>query len=183
MLKVSVKKIAGYLRWGVAGSFIVAAWGLGLTGVSNASGTYSAGQTATAEAAAYREECGACHVAYPSGLLPAASWTTIMTTLDEHFGENAEMTAESAAMISAYLTDNAGKAGRGVLKRIKGDAHLRITELPYFVRKHDEVPGRMVSGNKEVGSFSNCNACHQRAERGDFDEDSVRIPGYGRWDD
>ena len=70
-----------------------------------------------------------------------------------------------------------------MLKRIKGDAPLRITELPYFVRKHDEIPERMVSGNEDVGSFSNCNACNQRAESGDFDEDSVRFPGYGRWDD
>lgn len=182
-MKPVAKKIAGYIRYGVAGSVIVAAWGLGLTGVSNASGTYSAGKATTAEAAMYREECGACHVAYPAGLLPAASWSTIMATLDDHFGENAEVSAESATMITAYLTDNAGKPGRGMLKRIKGDAPLRITELPYFVRKHDEVPERMVSGNEEVGSFSNCNACHQRAESGDFDEDSVRIPGYGRWDD
>ncbi|MBN0988989.1 diheme cytochrome c [Amphritea pacifica] len=182
-MKPAMKKMAGYIRYGVAGSFIVAAWGLGLTGVSNASGTYSAGNATTAEAVVYREECGACHVAYPAGLLPAESWSTIMTTLDDHFGENAEVSDEAAAMISAYLTDNAGKPGRGMLKRVKGDAPLRITELPYFVRKHDEVPERMVSGNAEVGSFSNCNACHQRAESGDFDEDSVRIPGYGRWDD
>ncbi|WP_428036481.1 diheme cytochrome c [Amphritea sp.] len=182
-MKSGVKKAMGYIRYSVAGSFILAAWGLGLTGVSNASGTYSAGAASTPEAVVYREECGACHVAYPAGLLPVESWSTIMTSLDDHFGENAEVSAESAAMITAYLTDNAGKPGRGMLKRMKGDAPLRITELPYFVRKHDEVPERMVSGNEKVGSFSNCNACHERAESGEFDEDTVRIPGYERWSD
>ncbi len=182
-MKKGINKVAGYIRYGVAGGFLVAAWGLGLTGVSNASGTYGGRTDTSPEAVVYREECGACHVAYPAGLLPAESWSTIMTTLDDHFGENAELSAETTAMISAYLTDNAGKPGRGMLKRLKGDAPLRITELPYFVRKHDEVPERLVSGNDEVGSFSNCNACHERAESGDFDEDTVSIPGYGRWDD
>lgn len=182
-MKSGMKKIMGYIRWGVAGSFLVAAWGLSLTGVSNASGSYSGRSDNSAEAVLYREECGACHVAYPSRLLPVDSWTEIMATLDDHFDENAEVSDETAAMITAFLTDNAGKPGRGMLKRMKSNAPLRITELPYFIRKHDEVPERMVSGNEEVGSFSNCNACHERAESGDFDEDYIRIPGYGRWDD
>lgn len=32
-------------------------------------------------------------------------------------------------------------------------------------------------------SFSNCNACHQGAEAGVYNEHRVRIPGVGRWDD
>ncbi|WP_290702306.1 diheme cytochrome c [Amphritea sp.] len=183
MVKLGMKKVVGYLRWGVAGGFLLAAWGLGLTGVSIASGSYGGRSDNSAEAVLYREECGACHLAYPAKMLPVDSWTEIMATLEDHFEENAEVSDETATMISAYLTDNAGKSGRGMLKRVKHDAPLRITELAYFVHEHDDVPERLVSGNEEVGSFSNCNACHQRAESGDFDEDSVRIPGYGRWDD
>jgi hypothetical protein len=59
----------------------------------------------------------------------------------------------------------------------------RITQTRYFLRKHDEVPMRLVSGNPKIGSFSNCQACHVGAARGDFDEDDVRIPGVGRWED
>ncbi len=29
--------------------------------------------------AAYSEECGACHMAYPPGLLPSRAWTAIMS--------------------------------------------------------------------------------------------------------
>ncbi|MDO6561856.1 diheme cytochrome c [Amphritea sp. 1_MG-2023] len=187
-MNANVNKVVGYLRWGIAGSLLLAAWGLSLTGMSRASDNYNRGVAnssgvSSPAAMAYREECGACHIAYPPGLLPEASWRSIMTTLDDHFGENAELSEGPVAMITAYLSENAGNPGRGMLKRMAGEAPLRITELPYFIRKHDEVPERLVSGNPEVGSFSNCNVCHQRAERGEFDEDTVRIPGYGRWDD
>jgi hypothetical protein len=55
------------------------------------------------------------------------------------------------------------------------DAPLRITETRWFVGKHDEVP-RATWSRKSVGSAANCAACHQRAEQGAFDDDSVRIP-------
>ena len=50
-------------------------------------------------------------------------------------------------------------------------------------REHDEIPPRMVADNADVGSFSNCNACHQGAAEGVYDEDRVKIPGFGRWED
>ena len=179
-----------YSRWGVGVGFIVAAWWLGLTGVSNASEQRSdtrsnSAKTAlmSAQANLYRTECAACHMAYPASLLPAKSWKTIMTQLDNHFGENAEVAPEVAVDIGQYLIENAGTPGQKLLKRMKDPAPLQITALPYFLRKHDEVPDRLVKGNPEVGSFSNCNVCHEGAVKGDFDEDRVTIPGYGRWDD
>jgi hypothetical protein len=42
---------------------------------------------------------------------------------------------------------------------------------------------RMVKGNPDVGSFSRCETYHRGADRGNFDEHGVRIPGDGRWDD
>jgi len=60
--------------------------------------------------AAWAEECGACHVAYPPQLLPAASWTRIMDGLADHFGENAELPADTANRIRAYLVAHAADA-------------------------------------------------------------------------
>jgi len=37
----------------------------------------------------YRSECGDCHMPYPAGLLPAASWRRIMNGLEDHFGDHA----------------------------------------------------------------------------------------------
>ncbi|WP_090728714.1 hypothetical protein [Neptunomonas qingdaonensis] len=51
------------------------------------------------------------------------------------------------------------------------------------MRKHDEIPDRLVKGNPDVGSFSHCNVCHEGATKGDFDEDRVDISGYGCWGD
>jgi hypothetical protein len=48
----------------------------------------------------------------------------------------------------------------------RSDAGLpRITETPYFIRKHHRVPARLVTDNPEVGSFSQCNRCHIGADR------------------
>lgn len=136
----------------------------------------------------YREECGACHVAYPPGLLPSASWRAIMNGLDDHFGENAELPADMTARLAGFLGDNASDRGdrlknARLLRDVKTQAPLRITELPYFKQEHDEIPRRMVEDNPDVTSFSNCDACHQDAARGRFDEDTASIPGSGGWGD
>jgi hypothetical protein len=70
-----------------------------------------------------------------------------------------------------------------ILKKSPNEIPLRITELSYFIRKHDEVPSYMVKGNPKVGSFSQCDKCHAGAEKGDFEEDRVSIPGYRGWED
>lgn len=132
---------------------------------------------------AYQEECGGCHLAYPPGLLPAQSWTVIMSGLDEHFEENAELPEDTRLEILNYLGKHAAQAGDKVLRGSRDEALARITELPYFVRKHDEIPEQRVKNNPGIGSFSNCGSCHQNAVQGDFDEDRIIIPGYGRWDD
>ncbi len=136
----------------------------------------------------YVDECGACHLAYPPGMLPAASWQRIMAGLDDHFGENAELDAATARRITDYLSANAADrspVGRApnVARSLGIDAPLRFTETRYFIRKHHEIPRRLVVNNPEVGSFSRCEACHAGAERGNYDEHQVRIPGVGRWDD
>ncbi len=135
--------------------------------------------------ARYKSECGACHTAYAPGLLPADDWRAIMGRLDNHYGDNAELAPELRAEITRYLTGNAarGRPTFGAMREAGADLLPRITEQRWFRREHREIPGRAVTGNEEVRSFANCTACHRHAERGDFDEDSVRIPGYGRWED
>ena len=138
---------------------------------------------------AYKNECSACHFAYPAGFLPKRSWIKMMATLDDHFGENAELDNETTNEITSYLTAHAAdqapnRFSRSITRSIADKAvPLRITETNYFLRKHREIPKRMVEGNIKVRSFSNCISCHTGAERGSFDEDGVNIPGYGRWED
>ncbi len=137
----------------------------------------------------YNDECAACHFAYPPGLLPARSWERIMATLDNHFGENAELDPATRNKITEYLRSHAadqnpGRFSRSLLRSIGHDkTPLRITETPFFRYVHHEVPTHMVTGNDKVRSFSNCTACHRIADKGVFSEESVRIPGYGFWED
>ena len=134
--------------------------------------------------AAYVEECGSCHLAYPAMLLPQQSWRKIMAGLEDHFGENAELDDLTRGEIENYLVGESGRVSYKKLFRNLGNAMpLRITELPYFVHEHDEIPLRFIAGNDQVESLSQCNACHRDAQRGRFDEDDVVIPGFGRWDD
>ena len=137
----------------------------------------------------YMDECGACHFAYQPGLLPARSWEHIMRSLDDHFGDNAELSPDVAKGISDYLVNNAAdrsrdKRSRSITRSLsEAQTPSRITEMAYFLRKHDEIPVRLVTGNPEVGSFANCQACHAAADTGSYDDDEIRIAGYGKWDD
>lgn len=136
--------------------------------------------------ALYRQECGSCHMAYQPGLMPAPAWEKLMSGLEDHFGDNAELSAADTQAITQYLVSNAateGGMGRsGAFARQAKPGSIRITENRYFVRKHDEVPKRFLQ-HEQVGSFSNCIACHRSADKGVYDEHDVRIPGVGRWDD
>ena len=151
------------------------------------------GQASTAlrdpDYAQYRAECGDCHMTYPPELLPAASWEAVMAGLADHFGDNAELDAATSLEISAFLARNAADRARGEYaertRRATRDRTppIRITETDYFRGQHHEIPSSMVLANPEIGSFSRCDACHGRADRGVFEEHEVRIPGHGRWDD
>jgi len=137
----------------------------------------------------YRSECGGCHFAYQPGLLPQHDWERIMVTLDDHYGDDASLDETEATEIRGYLLANA--ADRASQSRARafsagsnaGDMLPRITNTSYFRREHYEIPARLVRDNGEVGSFSNCQACHRNADAGIYNEHQVVIPGVGRWDD
>lgn len=119
----------------------------------------------------YQQECAACHVAYPPGMLPAGSWKRLMANLPQHFGTDASLDPAAVKELGAWLNANAG-----TYKRVREEPPQdRITRSAWFIRKHDEV--RAATWKlPAVKSAANCAACHTRADKGDFDEDNVRIP-------
>lgn len=122
--------------------------------------------------AAWKSECASCHVAYPPGLMPAASWRAVMARLDRHFGSDATIDAATAAAIEAFLVAN---AGRDRSPSPTAEPILRITEMRWFVHEHDEIaPATFHS--PEVKGAANCGACHTNADSGRFSEREVRIP-------
>lgn len=134
----------------------------------------------------YIEECGSCHMAYPPGLMPPQSWQKVMSGLEDHFGENAELDTPTEKMLTQFLLkSSAPREGvyRRMFRNLNQAAPLRITQMPYFRRIHNEIPARLIQGNEKVRSLSQCDSCHRDAKRGRFDEGRVAIPGATRWDD
>jgi len=120
---------------------------------------------------AYRQECAACHMAYPPGMLPAASWTRMLGRLDQHYGSDASLDPALMRQIGTWL-----EAHASTYKRVREQPPQdRITRSAWFERKHRELDAA-VWQRTAVGSRANCMACHTRADRGDFDDDRVRIP-------
>ena len=139
----------------------------------------------------YVEECGACHMPYQPGLLPARSWRELLDAkaLADHFGENAELDEETQRNLLAFASAHAAdmsyyKRSRKVMASLAEDqTPLRITEVPYIREKHHEIPAALTTANPQVKSLSFCNRCHQKAAAGIYDDDTVVIPGHGHWDD
>jgi cytochrome c553 len=125
---------------------------------------------------AYRTACGGCHLAYQPGLLSAASWEKLLGNLSSHFGDNAELPAAELNVIRNYLLNNAaGRVPNRISDRLinsigPGQTPIRISEIPYFVREHRELPADAVAGDPAVRSLSHCGACHTQAEQGRYDE-------------
>lgn len=136
--------------------------------------------------AVYTKECDSCHLAFPPGLLPQRSWRALMAGLANHFGENAELPADTRQALLDYVTRNAAdhhsdyRLSRRVLDDLTAqEAPLRITALRSFRREHDAVPRYVFQNNPKLQGFSDCIVCHRRADQGDFNENGIDIPGYG----
>lgn len=121
----------------------------------------------------WKEECGSCHIAYPPQLLTGKNWQQMMGSLDKHFGANASLDVADSKDILSFLQRYAGS----------GDKHsatsLRISDTPWFTREHREVSNNVWS-DQAVRSRANCTACHINAERGNWSEEGVRMPGGQR---
>ena len=120
---------------------------------------------------AYQSECGECHLAYPPGLLPARSWEALLTAdaLHLHFGTSADIDAARLRQIRTYALANA--ADTSYTKRSRkiaaatatGPTPLRITQLTSIARTHRHLTAEQVTGNPQVKSLSQCDACHTQA--------------------
>lgn len=121
---------------------------------------------------AYQQECAACHLAYPPGMLPQASWRRIMTQLDQHYGTDASLDEASVKQIAQWLNTHAGTYKRTGTQAPPQD---RITRSAWFERKHSQLDAA-VWKHASVKSAANCAACHTGAERGNYSDDNLRFP-------
>lgn len=124
----------------------------------------------------WKAECGSCHVLYPPQLLTADNWQQMMGGLDKHFGANAVLSPKDNKEILDFLQRYAGEGARN------SASSLRISDTPWFNREHRKV-SRNDWSDPVIKSRSNCTACHVNAERGDWSERGIRMPGGNKWED
>ncbi len=106
----------------------------------------------------------------------------LQQSLEDHFGEDITFDdkADEVQLIN-YLINNAAerssfKRSKKIMRSLPGGAYpLKISETPYIKRKHEEIPKRLIT-QPEVGSIANCDACHQDASKGIYDDDEMQIP-------
>ncbi len=127
-----------------------------------------------------RTECTDCHMFYHPSLLPAGDWRRIMATLDDHYGEDASLDADTAAEITAWLTAHAAESAdtraSKVFRLDPAGGVTRITETPFWKARHAGI-GDAAFRSAEVGSRANCAACHADAESGWFNPFFAEIEG------
>lgn len=131
-------------------------------------GEHAYGPTSTWPAA-YVEECASCHVAYPPQLLTAPGWQQVMAQLDKHYGVDASVEPKRRVTIADFLQSAASRRD----KHAPTEAGSRLTRTSWFVREHGATAPAKIA-------FSDCSACHTRAEQGDYAERSLKLPAGWR---
>jgi hypothetical protein len=124
--------------------------------------------------AAYEKECGGCHFPYQPAWLPERSWRRLMSSLGQHFGENARLKPDEHAAVLAYLV--AGSADRADNQRSReilaaippNSSPVSITTVLYVGGIHGGFLDPAFAGKPEVKTLAQCPVCHEKAERGWF---------------
>lgn len=127
----------------------------------------------------WKKECGDCHMAFHPTLLPAQSWAQIMSSLDDHFGEDASFPDVKVKEIAAFLAANAVETSDSFaanrFRRVNAERPLEITASPFWVRRHDDI-GDVVFKAEPIKAKQNCAACHGDADVGAFAPQNISIP-------
>ncbi len=120
---------------------------------------------------AYQNECASCHMAYPPAMLSKPSWQRIMGSLDKHYGTDASVDGAIERQIGVWL-----QSLGGTYKRVEASSPAdRLSTTQWFEKKHRTIEIN-VWVRKSINGKAQCQACHQGADIGDFEDERVRIP-------
>lgn len=130
------------------------------------------------ESMLYEEECGACHHAFHPSLNTKENWSLIMSSLQDHYGDDASLSQSTEQSLLTFLskhdalnfdTEVAWEIGR------RKQASQRITDSMYWKDRHREIPATTFE-SPPVFVAVNCNQCHQDAGIGLFADKNIQIP-------
>ncbi|TLD85161.1 cytochrome B [Helicobacter sp. MIT 11-5569] len=124
----------------------------------------------------YTKECGSCHIAYASYLLPKSSWDSMMSDLENHFGEDASLEQESQEVIAKFLqqysSDSVDTKFSSKIAKESDSNKIAITKYHYWEVAHDKIKPALFE-MEEIKSKANCQTCHKDAESGIFAKSAI----------
>jgi hypothetical protein len=134
------------------------------------------------------EGCVDCHFVYQAEFLPERSWIKMFEEgeLKDHFGKEVLLSKDLKENLLQYYVENSSdrensKAQKKINGSIQPDSTpLRVSKVPYIWSKHDDLKEEMFLKNEKVKSYANCVACHRDAEKGEFEEDEVKVPHWSK---
>jgi hypothetical protein len=117
------------------------------------------------------QQCGDCHMVYPSRMLPARSWSAILSKMDDHFGKTAAIAKQDLDAIRAYLTSNAADSPNASAQDrqftsglLSDSTPLRITATPWWSQTHADFASYGEKSRKPIAP-ADCLGCHQESGR------------------
>ncbi|OFX11853.1 MAG: hypothetical protein A2516_05105 [Alphaproteobacteria bacterium RIFOXYD12_FULL_60_8] len=134
-----------------------------------------------------QKECGACHMAFAPARLTGNGWKKLMSGLEDHFGENASLPAETTKHIEDYMVANSFDAKGGFRAKLTIDTWkkkgvvdpIRLTKVPGWERDHSSDLYKQMVKDFKYDRGSDCMKCHKNAEYGlyeSFGESGAPLP-------
>jgi cytochrome b len=147
---------------GVAACLLTTGWAEGYATLRRqARAAAAAGQGAAT--ATWRDECGACHLAYPPELLPLRSWLRMLDEQQRHFGEDLGLSADTQHALAAAARSGSRTprwAGAMLVASIPaGEAPQRVTQTAFWRERHAAIAEARFA-TPPVSGRHDCGACH-----------------------
>lgn len=120
----------------------------------------------------YKQECGSCHIAYAPFLLPKSAWDSMMSDLENHFGDDASLEEETHARIAVFLEKYANDVLDTKFTQQKESEEIAISQTPYWEVAHRKLNPKIFK-TEAIKSKANCQTCHKDAESGIFAKNAV----------
>jgi cytochrome b len=155
--------LAGAVCTGVAACLVTSGWTEGYATLQRQA---RAAAGPGAAPAAWREECGACHLAYAPELLPLRSWLRMLDEQQHHFGEDLGLSADTlhALAAAARAGDRTPRwAGAMLVASVPaGEVPQRITQTAFWRERHAAI-AQVRFAAAPVSGRHDCGACHADA--------------------
>jgi hypothetical protein len=136
---------------------------------------------AALKAQAWSVECSGCHLAYPPGILPTASWDRMLGEQHEHFGEDLALSGAKLAVLRDYMLQTpAASWSAWKLQRsaAASGAPQRVSEVAFWRHAHHDVPDSAFRPPTSAGRHD-CEACHFDAQSGIFHPRMIHMSKAG----